>query len=283
MSKRAKKQVPREKTKTDANASNREKPFRDVTKEEQNEEGLLKNKQELEKLVEERAKKLQEAERLAAIGQTAGMVGHDIRNPLQSIVSSSYLLKQEIADLPDNDAKKSMCESIETIDEQILYIDKIVSDLQEYSREIEPLKEEVNLNKIINHVLSNVRIPKNIEVQTSIDKKLEKMKTDPTCITRILTNLIINAVQAMPNGGKLSVDACQEGDKTILTVEDTGAGIPEEVKPKLFNPLFTTKAKGMGFGLAVCKRLIDALKGNITFESEKGKGAKFTIKLPAEN
>jgi signal transduction histidine kinase len=95
-----------------------------------------------------------------------------------------------------------------------------------------------------------------------------------------MTNLINNSIQAMPNGGKLEVNAFENGGKLIIEVSDTGGGIPDEVKPRMFEPMMTTKSKGQGFGLAVVKRLVEALGGKITFESEKGKGTKFSIKLP---
>ena len=100
---------------------------------------------------------------------------------------------------------------------------------------------------------------------------------------RILTNLIINAMQAMPNGGNLTISAHHQANKASIIVEDTGVGIPEDVKPKLFTPMMTTKSKGQGLGLAVVKRLVEALNGTISFESEVGKGTKFKIELPLKN
>jgi len=97
---------------------------------------------------------------------------------------------------------------------------------------------------------------------------------------RILTNLMTNAVQAMQEEGKLIIEAAKKKDVIVIAVEDTGVGIPEEVKTKMFTPLFTTKSKGQGLGLAVVKRLVEALKGNIVFESVAGKGTKFIVELP---
>ena len=105
---------------------------------------------------------------------------------------------------------------------------------------------------------------------------------DPDILKRVLTNLVTNAVQAMPKGGKLSINAYLEAKDVFVTVEDTGVGIPEEVRSKLFTPLFTTKSKGQGFGLPVVKRMTEALGGSVTFESEVGKGTKFIIRLPSQ-
>ena len=103
---------------------------------------------------------------------------------------------------------------------------------------------------------------------------------DPALLKRILSNLVTNAVQAMPKGGNLTLDGHKEANDLIITVKDTGVGIPDKIKDKLFTPLFTTKAKGQGFGLAVVKRMTEALGGTVTFESQEGKGTTFTVRLP---
>jgi two-component system, NtrC family, nitrogen regulation sensor histidine kinase NtrY len=106
--------------------------------------------------------------------------------------------------------------------------------------------------------------------------------TDPMILKRILLNLASNAIQAMQEGGKLTIRACQNKEEKYIdiSVEDTGVGIPEDIKPNIFTPLFTTKAKGQGFGLAVVKRLVEGLNGTVRFESEVGKGTKFIVNLP---
>lgn len=222
-----------------------------------------------------------DTDRLAAIGQTAGMIGHDIRNPLQAIVSELYIAKEAIANTPHLEDKTLALESIELIEEQTDYISKIISDLQDYARPIKPDIKEVDLAKLVVSVFQTVRVPDKILLKIDV-KGFPKIKTDPTLIRRALTNLINNAIQAMPDGGSLELCAVKTEDRAVITVTDTGKGIPEEIKPKLFTPLVTTKAKGQGLGLAVVKRLVEALGGSITFESELGKGTTFTINLPPE-
>jgi signal transduction histidine kinase len=234
----------------------------------------------LEQLVKRQKKQLKEAERLAAIGQTAGMVGHDIRNPLQAIISELYLAKGEIDKMPPCEAKNYMYESIGFIEEQLNYINKIVSDLQDYARPLKPELNEVNLAETIEGSIATISIPSKIHLTAQADKQLPKLKLDPLLLKRIMVNLITNSVQAMPNGGKLTIKAFIDVNKAVITIEDTGVGIPNEIRHKIFQPLMTTKSKGQGFGLAVAKRLVEAQNGNIVFESERGVGTKFTLTFP---
>lgn len=225
-------------------------------------------------------KQLQNSERLATIGQTAGMVGHDIRNPLQAIVSDTFLLRLDVETLSESAVKDSILESVNSIDKNVAYINKIVQDLQDYARPITPTKKPTYVDEILDNVLAKKIVPTYIHVSREVEPASKKIVTDPDLLKRILANLVNNAIEAMPNGGNLRVIARKDGDKFEITVEDSGVGIPEELKPKLFKPMVTTKAKGQGFGLAVVKRLVEAQGGTIGFESQVGKGTKFAIKLP---
>jgi two-component system NtrC family sensor kinase len=218
---------------------------------------------------------------LAAIGEAAGWVGHDIRNPLQAMVSELYLSKDEIKDMPASKNKQSLEESIRFFEENLFYINKIVSDLQDYSRPLKAVYVEVNLYELVADALFSMVIPGNLTAFIKVEDNF-RFKTDSTFLKRILGNLIINAVQAMPNGGKLTIEASKKNGGVVIVVEDTGVGIAEEVKPRLFSPMFTTKAKGMGLGLSAAKRLVETLNGTISFESQVGKGTKFTINLPVK-
>lgn len=224
-------------------------------------------------------RELVEKERLAAIGATAGMVGHDIRNPLQAITSDVYLAKTDLASTPDSEEKKNALESLDEIEKNIGYIDKIVQDLQDFAKPLNPHAEEVDLKRILDDLLEKNGLPKNIKVNVKVD--VERIVADSTFVGRIMYNLVTNAVQAMPNGGKLTIHAYKQSNDTLITVKDTGVGIPEAVKGKLFTPMFTTKSKGQGFGLAVIKRMTEAQGGTVSFESQEGKGTIFIIRLPS--
>ncbi len=156
---------------------------------------------------------------------------------------------------------------------------KIVQDLQDFARPIKAVAGEADLKDVIDDVVKKSGVPKTIIVSTRIEEDAKKVMADPDLLKRIIGNLVINAVQAMPEGGKLNICSYQKPGDMIITVQDTGQGIPEAVKPKLFTPLFTTKSKGQGFGLAIVKRMAEALNGTVTFESEEGKGTKFIIRL----
>jgi polar amino acid transport system substrate-binding protein len=234
---------------------------------------------QMEELAEDRAKKLKDAERLAAIGQTAGMVGHDIRNPLQAITSELYLEKLEVDSLHDGEAKENLLESIRGIEEKLVYINKIVADLQDFARPLDPKKEQIDLEKTIKEALAMVSVPENIKVSMPSAGNLPQFTADSMMIKRILVNLIQNGVQAMPKGGNLTISATRQKHLLKIDIEDTGEGIPKEVQSKLFTPLMTTKSKGQGFGLPVVKRMTEAMNGTVTFESEPGKGTKFTLQF----
>jgi len=218
---------------------------------------------------------------LAAIGATAGMVGHDIRNPLQAITSDVYLAKLDLSVMPDGEEKQNLQESLVGIEKNVEYINKIVLDLQDYARPLSPAAKEIDVGAVFNDVLVGKAIPKSIRVSRRVEVGADRVVSDPDLLKRVLANLVNNAVQAMPDGGRLSVRARREKEDLVITVEDTGVGIPEDVKSRLFTPLFTTKSKGQGFGLAVVKRMTEALGGTVSFESEVGNGTKFTLRIPA--
>jgi len=209
------------------------------------------------------------------------MIGHDIRNPLQSIIGEVYLAKEELNSLQECPVKQSLTESVHCIEEQVTYINKIVTDLQDYAKPLTPTFQEVQLEDAIKDVLENLDSPSNIKVSYTVEKPFPSLIADASFIKRILTNLALNGIQAMQeSGGELTINAFPRSKTAIIAVSDTGVGIPEEVVSKIFKPLFTTKSKGQGFGLAVVKKLVEALNGDVSFETKTGKGTTFILEIP---
>ena len=233
----------------------------------------------MEVLADQRLKQLKDEERLVTIGQTAGMVGHDIRNPLQAISGDMYLIREDAKTITDEQTRKSIIETADSIEDNLNYINKIVTDLQDMIRPLQPSVESVPIKSLLCSVLDDIKVPSNIQTAILCDDSLVTL-SDPSFLKRALTNLANNALQAMPQGGKLTIAAYTQQGKTIISVEDTGVGISEAAKAKMFTPLFTTKSKGQGLGLVAIKRLVEALEGTIRFESQEGKGTKFIIELP---
>ena len=155
--------------------------------------------------------------------------------------------------------------------------------MQDYAKPLKPNFERVRIDRVIEDVMLLMRnVTSNHRVIINVEEDFPEIITDSSMLKRALTNLTQNAIQAMPDGGQLTLRANHKGTRVFICIEDTGEGIPEEVKPKLFTPMVTTKSKGQGLGLAVVKRLVEALNGTVTFESQVGKGTKFIIELPVQ-
>ena len=255
---------------------------RDITERKRIEDKLKQYSEHLEALVEEKTRELKEAERMATIGETAGMVGHDLRNPLQAIVNTVYLANMKLESLPDKATEKEELKVyLNTVDRQVNYMNKIVSDLLDYARPIHPEIMETSMHQLIQDILLSLEIPETIKVSEVVPKKM-KFEVDTVLMRRVLINLITNSIQAMPDGGKLEIKASKKAEDVFISVKDTGVGIREEDRPKLFQPLFTTKSKGQGFGLPVCKRIVDAHGGVITVKSKVGEGTTVTVIIPQQ-
>jgi signal transduction histidine kinase len=246
-------------------------------------DALKKHADNLAELVEERTKELIEAqnrvlksERFAAIGELAGMIGHDLRNPLAGIKNATYFLRKKQGSFVGD----SGLQMLSIIENAIEYSNKIINDLLDYSREIRLDLEVCTPKSMIDYVLLTIKIPNNIKIVDHIQSS-PTILADSNKITRVFTNIITNALDAMfEKGGILEINSHQNGDKLEITFADTGSGMKPEVIDKIFTPLFTTKAQGMGFGLAICKRIIEAHGGTITVESIINKGTTFSLTFP---
>jgi PAS domain S-box-containing protein len=232
----------------------------------------------------EMEEKLRKAERYVGIGEAAAMVGHDLRNPLQVIVNRLFLAEKATERLasPYSDVAKNLGlgELFKELGEQVKYMDKIVSDLQDYARPLQVKPVETSIHRLIEDAFSTIDVPSNIKVSTQTAQDIPKLLIDSSLMRRVFTNLITNAVQTMPNGGKLMIKATVSKDAFLISFQDTGEGIPEENIDKIWSPLFTTKPKGTGLGLPTCKRLVEAQNGTIMVESKTGQGSIFTISMP---
>ena len=240
--------------------------------------------EQLEQKVEERTRELKKsqeqllkAQRLAVIGELAGMVGHDLRNPLTSIAGAAYYLKKRLSSKIDGKIE----EMLELVEKNIVYSNKIINDLLEYSREIKLDLTESNPKSILEEALSLVEIPKNVQVMDLTENK-PKIKVDVGKMKRAFVNIIKNAIEAMPKGGTLTIKSERSNGNLEFVFSDTGVGMSKKTMEQLWTPLFTTKAKGMGFGLPICKRIIAAHEGDISIESSFGKGTTFTLTIPTK-
>lgn len=238
--------------------------------------------QHLEEMVEERTKQLRDtqqqllkSERLAAIGELAAMIGHDLRNPLTGIAGATYYLKTKSSSRIDSKSK----EMLSIIEKDIENSNKIINDLLEYSREIKLDLNGSNPKSIVKEALSSLKIPRKIRV-TDLTRTRPKIRVDKDKMKRVFANIIKNAVDAMPTGGKLTIRSRESNYHLEIAFSDTGVGMSEETLKNIYRPLFTTKAKGMGFGLPICKRLVEAHGGKISARSTIGKGSTFIVTIP---
>jgi len=219
--------------------------------------------------------RLLRAEHLAAIGETASMVAHDLRNPLQGIITAAHILKDERL---TGDEKKEM---IQLIEGSVAYAEATVRDLLDYSRELHLVCVEASPRDLVQSALQAVRVPEKVKVQ-DFSQKEPAVYVDPDRMKRVFINLAENAFDAMPAGGTLTIKTEESDGYLRFSVSDTGSGMPEEIMENLWKPLHTTKAKGMGLGLPIVKRIITAHRGDVSVETRLGKGTTFTIRLPIE-
>jgi PAS domain S-box-containing protein len=257
---------------------------RDVTERKRAEVLIREYSEHLEQLVEARTRELREAqeqllrqERLATLGQLAGSIAHELRSPLSAIKNAAYYLRMQLRSLDDETR-----EMVQILDEQVDVSARIIESLLDFARPKTPILKRVHLPYVIQAALEQCRIPNHITLDWQVAPDLPDMLVDAAQMQIVFRNIINNAVQAMPNGGKLTIGVNVEGETMVATFSDTGHGIPPDALEKIFQPLYTTKAKGIGLGLALCKLIVEAHNGKISATSTVGKGSTFTVALPLD-
>ena len=222
---------------------------------------------------------LHRAEKLAAVGELAAGVAHEINNPLAIIRGNAELLEM---DLP---AESPSREEVAIITRQVGRVERIVSGLQRFARNEEPRMDRLDLHHILEDVLGSIGHQvslDNITIRKEFDRSLPEISADGDQLRQVFANLVVNAVQAMPDGGILTVATRFDPESSTcnITVSDTGDGIVPEHLPKIFNPFFTTRRSGTGLGLAVSYGIVSTHGGSIDVASSPGAGAVFTVSLP---
>ena len=228
--------------------------------------------------LEQVQEKLIRAERLAAVGEMASGVGHELRNPLNVIRNCAYLLKMTLSEKNDAEAIKTVA----VLDKQVDVANRIITDLLDFTRITPPSPVRVDLKTLINECLTWITVPSRVTVRANLNGAAP-LRTDPEQISRVFTNIISNAIQAMNTGsGELDIETGEDAGFIWIRFRDTGCGIAAGNLERIFEPLFTTKHKGIGLGLAISKRLVEENGGKIEVNSREGEGATFTVRLPLE-
>jgi two-component system, NtrC family, sensor kinase len=215
------------------------------------------------------------AERLATIGKMAGGVAHELRNPLNVVKTSVYYLVNA-----RNAPPEKIKTHLERIERQVGVADRVITALNDFARLPLPQLDPVDVEASLKDVLEVNPMPANIVVEWSLEAPPPAVMGDRAQLHIVFGNLIRNARDAMPNGGRLRLCAHDKGEQVEITVQDTGVGIPPENLSRILEPLFSTKAKGIGLGLSIAHDILSRHNGALHVASELGSGSVFTVHLP---
>jgi signal transduction histidine kinase len=216
------------------------------------------------------------SERLAAIGQLASTIGHELRNPLGVISNAVYLLRGDLGPAPTDAAERHLA----TAEREVSAATVIVSDLLEFARQRDPVLTEIDVAALVDEVVSVLPPPTNISLSRELPADTLLVFADRDMLRQVVLNLLGNAYQAMPDGGRARVSVGVDNGSVLVSIADSGVGMTDDVRERLYEPFFTTKARGVGLGLAVTKRIVDAHRGDITVESQPDIGTTFVVRLP---
>jgi signal transduction histidine kinase len=216
------------------------------------------------------------SERLAAIGELASTIGHELRNPLGVISNAVYLLRGDLGPTPTEAASRHLS----TAEREVSAATVIVSDLLEFARQRDPVTTDVDAVALVDEALSVLPPPSGITAVRNLPSPPVLLAADRDMLRQVLLNLVGNAYQAIVEGGTVTVGLTVDGPQLHLSVTDTGVGMDAEVSRRVFEPFYTTKARGVGLGLAVSRRIVEAHGGDIDVVSAPGEGTTFTVTLP---
>ncbi len=220
---------------------------------------------------------LEKADRLASVGELAASMAHEIKNPVAGISNAIQVISSEL-DLSDEN--RHVFDEILT---QTQRVNRAINNLLTYARPSPPELKKGNINSLIhstNILLEGQMREGNVKLELNLDPDLPNFSFDCQQIQQVYVNISLNAIQAMPEGGKLGVETRHENGSVQISVSDTGAGIPDDILPGIFIPFFTTKHKGTGLGLAICQSIVQSHLGEIFVETTEDKGSVFEIRLP---
>lgn len=254
-----------------------------ATKVDDREQTLQEQVRERTRSLEEAMVRLEEAqdqllrqERLATLGQLAGGVGHELRNPLGVMTNAVYYLETVQPDAPPK-----VREYLNILKSQVATSEKIVSDLLDFGRVSAPEKGRVEVGPLIEECVARADAGKRLDVRVEVAPGAEVVYADRSQLVQVLVNLLTNAAQAMNGGGAVDVTATPDGARVLLRVTDSGPGIPDDQLERVFEPLVTTKARGIGLGLAVSRMLVAANGAQLRAEQVPEGGASFVLEIPA--
>lgn len=226
--------------------------------------------------------KLINAEKFAVMGKVSGIIGHELRNQLGVMRNAAYYIKMKLLGKTDIDEKT--IKNLNMLDNEIKEADQLINNILTFSKTKLPNLKPMSLKKILLRNIEKTIFPKGTVLTTEIDDFIPEIPADELQISRVFINIILNALEAMDNDGTLAIIMKVSDNNNYITIrfEDTGPGIKEDDKEKIFEPFFSTKAKGTGLGLATSKLIIEAHGGSITAENNVTKGAAIIIKLPVK-
>jgi signal transduction histidine kinase len=242
----------------------------------------IDEEREITRRLRESQEQLVHAEKLASLGQLAASIAHEINNPLAGVLTYTKLLAKRISG--DTLEKGAALDYLSKMESEVSRCSRIIRNLLDFSRQTEPTLRLVDVNQVIEQVLAMVghqaQLQK-VDVVRDLSPSLPKVMADADKLQQVFTNLTLNAIQAMPGGGKLTLRTLVDNSQVRIDVQDNGCGISKENLSKLFTPFFTTKEKGsgVGLGLAVVRGIIERHKGQIKVQSEVGKGTTFSVYL----